>query len=164
MNVVSGLLISGVSPVVVGGTGSSLKFFPPVAGTTSSKRGYVYCPGNNRANGQHVYVRAAGNLKSASPVSIGLYAVVESGLPLLLGREVISDGRGPSTSPWMLKAELVGDSASGIVQGFHNGARITNITGVNFASDEPYALAVGVIFSASNEKNSASMFQFDIFQ
>lgn len=173
MNIVSSLLITGASPVTVGGTGATLKFFPSVAGTTPLKRGCVYCPGESRANGQRLYVRASGNFRSAAALSIGLYAVTSpSSSPLLLGSDAFNGCA--FTGPWMFSAELAGDSDSGIVQGIfsmqcveHTNSLLRPLNvmrNINFKDDIPYALAMGVMFSNSDAKNTASMFQFDLLQ
>ena len=74
----------------------------------------------------------------------------------------------------MFSAELAGDSDSGIAQGIfsmqcveHTNSLLRPLNvmrNINFKDDIPYALAMGVMFSNSDAKNTASMFQFDLLQ
>lgn len=169
--IVSSLLISGVNPVVVGGTGASVKYFPPPANTSNFKRGHISCPGFNQANGQLLVVEACGNIKSASAFEIGLYGMVNLGTPILMARAAFSPER--DTESWFLRADLFGDSDSATLGGKFNiqslrlldsPGYIYSLSDINFASEEPYSLVLGVKFSLSDAKNKASMFQFRLLQ
>ena len=84
-NFIKNLLINGQNPVTVGGTGTTVKFFPmqPGAsiGVASIKNGILFVPDNNEANGQRMSATASGNFTigsgaATSPaVTIGLYPV-----------------------------------------------------------------------------------------
>lgn len=170
MKVVSSLYLTGTTPSIVGGTGCQLKLFPSLPNTTKSKRGYLYCPGFNQANGQRLCLVANGNFQSTMPVQVGLYAAKTPDDPrsiIALGTEAFQAG----TTPWMVSAEMAGDSQSGIVQinyciqslelGEQKRAFIHN---VDFAVEVPFVLAVGVTFSFSAAKNKAAMYQNDLLQ
>jgi hypothetical protein len=80
------LLVNGISPVTVGGTGTAIKYFPiaPGAsiGVSSTKSGYLYIPGNASANGQRMSIRGSGSFTIGTPgagvaspaVTVGLYS------------------------------------------------------------------------------------------
>lgn len=83
---VTNLLCNGGNPVIVGGTGTAIKYFPMVPGASigvaSVKNGFLFVPGNGEANAQRISIRAGGNFTignnapSASPaVTIALYPV-----------------------------------------------------------------------------------------
>ena len=136
---IANLLINGLSPVVVGGTGVSLKLFPSVpnapafpivAGgaptSIAAKNGYVFVPGNGAANAQRLSVRASGNFTVggdvASPAfTIGLYAATFVGsvgtvisTPILSATAAGSTDTGGFTTyyPWSLNADLIADGVT----------------------------------------------------
>ena len=84
---ITNLLINGLNPVTVGGTGATLKVFPAVPGSsigvTSSTYGILLVPGSGRANSQIMEVRACGTYSfsslSASPTfTPSLLAVINN--------------------------------------------------------------------------------------
>jgi hypothetical protein len=83
---ITNLLINGLNPVTVGGTGTAIKYFPYLPGASigvaSTKSGFLMIPGNAEANAQRMEVRAVGNFSignnapAASPaVTLALYPV-----------------------------------------------------------------------------------------
>jgi hypothetical protein len=136
--VIANLLLNGLNPVTVGGTGTAIKYFPNVPGASigvaSTKNGYLYCPGVGKANAQRLSVRASGNFtignlgggSNASPaVTVGLYPVTFSGnTPAgtpTIGSAVISQIFAAASDligyyPFALSADVQGDNTSGIVQ------------------------------------------------
>jgi hypothetical protein len=83
---ITNLQVNGLNPAVVGGTGTTVKYFPFVPGASinvaSTKNGYVFIPGNGEANGQVLNVRVGGNFTIGTPgsgvaspaVTVGLYS------------------------------------------------------------------------------------------
>jgi len=81
------LLINGANSISVGGSGTAIKYFPFVPGSSigvsSLKNGYVWIPGNNESNGQRLGVRASGYFQIGGPipspvVTLALYPVTLS--------------------------------------------------------------------------------------
>lgn len=132
---VTNLLINGLNPVTIGGTGTALKIFPYVPGasigTTSPKNGVLFVPGNGEANGQRMSIRATGNVTvvgdATSPtITIGLYPVTFSGalgnLVGVVGSTALASAAFAGTenaaiSPWAISVDL---SADGIAQQLPN--------------------------------------------
>jgi hypothetical protein len=135
MQTVSNLLLNGNTPVTVGGTGTTAKFFPPVPGPSinvaSSKVGYIYPQGNNASNNQLLHVIAMGNVTpdptiacptfklelvlstnytAASPTYTSICDTTARNLGGGTGEQL-------ATQPWMLECWLQGDNTSGLVQG-----------------------------------------------
>jgi len=125
---VTNLLINGINPVSVGGTGTTLKIFPFVPGASISvpsvKNGYLYIPGNAESNNQRLSVRANGNFQiggdTSSPAfTLGLYAATFVGtVGTLISTPIYSqtfagsgEGGTPGVNyyPWSLAADLCGD-------------------------------------------------------
>jgi len=67
---------------------------------------------------------------------------------------------------------LFGSTKSGIVRGIQSGvygasnlaagALTNNLSSINFASQAPFGLVVGVTFGSSDASNAASLYQFQI--
>src|ERR1700679_817170 len=143
---IQNLLINGISPVTVGGTGTTLKLFPNSPGVSigvaSTKNGYLYCPDNNSVNNQRGSVRASGNFTigsgtASSPnVTVGLYLATFAGnipsgavtigaqttAPYTVATAIISQTFNGSSDllvagyPWALNVDLQGDNTSGVLQ------------------------------------------------
>jgi len=141
------LLINGANPVTVGGTGTSVKYFPAVPGASigaaSNSYGFIFVPGANRANGQRVSVLATGSFQcpaadATSPaVTIGLYAAfnlqpgqvnpsnqkTSSSLSPALSISTLASYQEPAATPgvvavpWTLRANLNADNDSELLQG-----------------------------------------------
>ena len=135
--VIANLLLNGLNPVTVGGTGTAIKYFPNVPGASigvaSTKNGYLYCPGVGKANAQRLTVRASGNFTIGTPgggvaspaVTVGLYPVTFSGnTPAgtpTIGSAIVSQIFAAASDligyyPFALNADVQGDNTSGIVQ------------------------------------------------
>jgi len=127
---VTNLLINGLNPVTVGGTGTAVKIFPYVPGASigvaSTRAGVLFIPGNGEANAQRLSVRAGGNITfggdlTSPAVTIGLYpvtfsATVVSGLSCtvvgatpIFSNTFAASADVSSIIPWALTADLEGD-------------------------------------------------------
>ena len=155
MQTVSNLLLNGNTPVTVGGTGTTAKFFPPQPGPSitniSTKVGYIYpAAGQLASNNQLMHVVAVGNVApdptiacptflvelvaainytAASPTYTVLCGSGTNALGATLGDAV-------ATQPWYTEAILQWDAIGGTVQGrftyqqdndiFQNNVKLTN--------------------------------------
>lgn len=194
--VINSLLINGSNPVSVGGTGTTVKYFPGAPGASigvaSTKNGFLFVPGANRANGQRLSVRACGSFQcpaadATSPaVTIGLYAgfnispAMNNSSTLTAPAPVISTlasyqepaaTPGVVAVPWVLTADLNADNDSELLQGNYaiqidnssvQSGAITSVTGVLMSQDIPIGLLIGVTFSQTGAGNTAKMYQFDL--
>jgi hypothetical protein len=146
----------------VGGTGTSVKYFPrplgpsigvaPSTPSSSSAVGSLFLPAQNVFNGQQFNVLASGNISDAagdpsSTVTIQLFAVTGS-LLVPVYTSIATTGAitvSYANEPWGLNAELVGSSVSGAngllvgaYQAYKNGSvtaptTVTNVvTGLDF--------------------------------
>lgn len=184
-DVISNLLINGLNPVTVGGTGTTLKLFPGAPGASigvaSTKTGYIYIPGNNELNCQRLAVRAGGNFilpgDAISPtVTLGVYIstnpfATSPTNTALFTSVIAAAGLGVTSDPWYLTMDFMADNTGGILQGSYAvqandvavaTGTITSQSGIVMSAVTPFALAVGVTFSQSLAGNSASMYQFDL--
>ena len=127
--VVTNLLLNGLSGLTVGGSGTGTKYWPlqPGAsiGVNSTKNGYLYIPGNGASNGQRLSVRATGNFQvgygTACPnVTIGLYSVTFAGnvpsgtptinaTPVLISSSITAQTADQIAYPFSLVCDLAGD-------------------------------------------------------
>jgi hypothetical protein len=139
MQVVTNFLVNGLTATTVGGTGTSVKYFPNIPGSSigvanttpssSSARGQLSVPGNSALNGQdfEVVVIGAVNTDSAiacPTVTVALYANTGTvASPSYTAIATTGGITGASLSlndePFAIRARLSGDSASGIVGGFY---------------------------------------------
>jgi hypothetical protein len=133
-NVITNLLANGVTGSVVGGSGTAIKYFPSIPGSSigvvSTNNGYLLLPGSNSVNGQRLAVRATGNfavgdLTGPCPaVTIGLYPVTFTGglstasigSTAIISAVSTTQANISAVYPWALTVDLAGDSASGLVQ------------------------------------------------
>ena len=128
--VVTNLLINGLNPATLGGTGTAIKYFPNQPGvsigqaSTKSPQGagVLFAPGNGEANGQRMSIRASGNITisgdTSSPnITLGLYPVSYAGTVGTIGATAIlsqvltaSGTTEPfAVLPWCLSADIVAD-------------------------------------------------------
>jgi hypothetical protein len=187
---INNLQINGSNPVTVGGTGVGIKYFPFVPGASigvaSTKNGILAIPGSNRANGQKLKVVATGDASldetSGSPtLTIALYSATYAAGAWTIGSALATSGTiSPALTntplPWSFVVDLFGTTASGIVNGSFrsivdntlNSSSVVgltnNLSGINFASEPPFGVVMGVTFSVSEAKNTANMYQFEIQQ
>ena len=184
--------VNGLFPATVGGTGSTVKYFPRLLGSSigvesvapsaTSAAGQLVVPGNNVLNGQWFDVEVGGSIlsgvaDSSVTVKASLYAQTSATLTSPSYTEIATTGF--LTAPleqtsytFGLSVRLLGSTASGVVRGFQSGimgannvslANLTNnLSGVNFGNAVPFGLVVGVTFSNSDAGNSASLYQFQI--
>jgi hypothetical protein len=188
--------VNGQFPSVIGGTGTTVKYFPRLLGSSigvqsvapsaTSNAGQLAVEGTNRLNGQLFYVYATGSVVSGS-------GAASEGVEIALYAQTAAPGASPSytkiattanvalnptvdgvANSFSLSAQLYGDSASGILGGFYLAqysgvvknsspkALEANLSSINFATEPPFGLVVGVTFNVSNAGNSASLYQFRI--
>ena len=160
-NVIANLLVNGSSPVKVGGSGTTAKYFPAVPGASigvaSSAVGYVYVPGSNQVNGQRMSLDITGSYTldptDASSPTV-LVEVVATTNPtaasptytvIATSGSVASSGIGTASDSFGFSIQMFGDNVSGLVSGTYNcimnGAQkntppavlTNNLTGINFA-------------------------------
>lgn len=136
MQTIANLLLNGNTPVTVGGTGTTAKFFPPVPGPSinvnSTAVGYVYPPANNAANNQLLHVMACGNVTPdptiACPtfrvelvatkdytVAAPVYVSIFDSTADALGEQT---GEATATQPWHINGWLQVDGTGTITQGY----------------------------------------------
>lgn len=134
--------IDGLHPLVVGGIGTSIKWFgavdgavPPSVSATSGVLAFICIPGSNEMNGKRMLVRAAGDFQcpssdATSPaVTVGLYAVLRPSIGFLTNPLVTpaivtlasyqesATGLGVLPVPWSMLVNLQATTNSGILQG-----------------------------------------------
>ena len=187
---ISNLLINGASPVTVGGTGTTAKYFPAVPGASigvnSTAVGYVYVPGNNAVNGQSMTITAVGSYTldptdaSSPTVLVELVATKNptAASPtytiIATTGSVASSGIGVASDSFRIQASVFGDNISGLLSGNYTAimntalknsppTTLTNtVSGLSFSSAVPFALALRITFSVTGAANSASLYQFAI--
>lgn len=137
MQTVSSLLINGINPVTVGGTGTTAKFFPKAPGASigvaSSSVGYVYMPGQNVALNQRLHIMACGNVAPDSSIACPTFRLelVATKNPTAAAPTYTSivdstadalgetSGDATATQPWSIEAWIQADAfaGGGVVQG-----------------------------------------------
>lgn len=130
-------------------------------GVASTKNGYLYCPDNNEANNQRLFVHASGNLtigavSTTSPaVTVALYPVtfagnVPAGAPTVGGQTVApytgataiisqtlaAAGDTGVSYPWSLEVVLTGDNTGGLLQAYNGAIAINGVAG-SFSASVP---------------------------
>ncbi len=137
--------VSGSFPSKVGGTGTTVKYFPrplgpsigvaPSTPSATSAAGVLLLPAQNVFNGQQFLVLASGSIGNDSgdpsgTMSVQLYAVTgTASVPVYtsIAASTISTNF-PGAQPWGLFAELVGDSDSGILTGAYQAYNRDTVT------------------------------------
>jgi len=164
--------VSGAFPSKVGGTGTTVKYFPrpigpsigvaPSTPSSTSAAGSLFLPAQNVYNGQQFNVIASGSWGNdtgdpSGTVTIQLYAVTGT-FTAPVYTSIATSGSLTANfvgaEPWGLSAELLGDSDSGVLTGAYeayNRDAITaatvitsRITGLNFNTGNP-ALQQGAV-------------------
>jgi hypothetical protein len=182
---------------------SASRNFPSNSGfltpSATSAAGQLAVPSHNRLNGQLFTVVATGVVTSggnaaSETVEIALYANTSSNLNAPSYMKIATTGAvalNPTfdgvANSWYLKAELEGDSLSGIVGGVqtavYSGSLVNGtpkatiaLSSINFDAATagvggpgngvapPFGLVVGVQFSQSSSGNTAYLYQFQIIQ
>lgn len=173
------------SPATVGGTGTTSKIY---AQSNSAATPFVlYAPNGGQLEGAKFVVRAGGNVfvhGTTPTVIVSLYgktSIPASG-PLTATNytEIGQTGSAQTlttaaTYPWVIEAELQGDSVSGVLQGtykvlvnnvFKAEAALDNtITSVNLnptTGGVSLVFVVGVTFGVSDALNTATLDQFTL--
>jgi hypothetical protein len=136
MQTVSNLLLNGNTPVTVGGTGTTAKFFPPAPGPSigvnSTKVGYIFPQTNNASNNQKLHVIACGNLTPDPTIACPTFRVeLVATKDYLIASPVYSSiadstaeapgeisGDATATQPWSIDSWLQVDGTSGVMQGY----------------------------------------------
>jgi hypothetical protein len=157
-----------------------------VAPSATSALGQLAVPGSSRLNAQQFSVVAAGTVVSGSGApsetfTVRLYAntgtITSPSYTALTANTAVNlnptvDG---VANNWWLKVDLLGDSASGIVGGTQQfvysgvveqatAALTNNLSAINFATEPPFGLVVGVTFNSANSGNIAKLYQFQLGQ
>jgi hypothetical protein len=130
--------VSGAFPSKVGGTGTSVKYFPrllgpsigvaPAAPSATSAVGALLLPAANVFNGQQFNVIASGSFGSDSgdpsgTVTVKLYGVtgsLTSPVYTALSSTTAFVPTYAAAESWALNAELYGDTNSGVLGGSYN--------------------------------------------
>jgi hypothetical protein len=191
MSVIADFQVSPLFPSIVGGTGTTAKYFPralgasigvqSVAPSSTNAAGQLSVPGNSILNGQlfEVLVGASFGNDSGDPSgTVKLELVANTGTLTTPSYTVLASttAQVPSTQPVdaAFKVTLFGTSASGIVQGSYlalmNGAinnttpkaLDNNLSGIKFSNGVPFGLVVRATFGTSDATNTASLYQFQI--
>lgn len=130
------LLVNGASPVTVGGTGTSAKYFPNVSKNFTAGAGtgvgVIYPQGGLTHNNQLLHVMAVGNAApdatiacptfkielvattTANPTSASSWTAIASPAGITFGQQ---SGEAGATQPWYLEAWLQADNTSGYLHG-----------------------------------------------
>src|SRR5690348_7877260 len=130
--------VSGAFPSKVGGTGTTVKYFPrplgpsigvaPSTPSATSAAGALLLPAGNVFNGQQFNVLASGSFGSdtgdpSGTVTIKLYAVTGSAsVPVYtaLASTTAFVPTFPKAESWAIDASLYGDSDSGVLGGSYS--------------------------------------------
>jgi hypothetical protein len=159
-----------------------------VAPSATSSVGQLAVPGSSRLNAQVFSVIAAGTIVSGSgapseTVEIAMYAQTAAVGAAPSYTKIATTGAvnlNPTTdgvvNNFYLDVQMLGDSASGIVGGsykaVYSGAQkntpptvlTANLSAINFATEPPFGLVVGVTFGSANSGNIAKLYQFQLGQ
>lgn len=190
--VIAGYQLSGNFGVTVGGTGTSIKYFPNPPGpsigvndstpSSTSAVGQLAVPGSSRLNGQIFHVQGAGNFEvGPGGTCPGFTVLLQANTgttssptytTLATSGVITTQANLNAYYPWYFDVTLMGDSGSGIVQGSYTGmvdgtafsgsTLSNNLSKINFATEPPFGLVLGVQFSVSESGNGATAYQFQI--
>lgn len=184
--------VNAYNPASVGGTGTTAKIFPNLlANATGLPAGFgsgspvptaplapsfVQIPGTGQYEQQLISVRAAGYLfvHGTSPTINFLF---QQGTSLTSGSNTtmatLASAQSLTTNanyPWFFKADLQGDSVSGVLQiangvfscnGVSGSLTLTDLTGVNLTTTN-YQFVIGITFGVSDATNKAFLSQFTL--
>lgn len=136
MQTVANLLLNGNTPVTVGGTGTTAKFFPPAPGPSinvaSTAVGYIFSPTNNGANNQRLHVMASGNVTPDPTIACPTFRVelvatkdytVASPVYVSIADSTAEQpgeisGDATATQPWSIDSWLQVDGTGTVMQGY----------------------------------------------
>lgn len=172
-SVIADFQVNGLFPSNVGGTGTAIKYFPRILGSSigvqsvapsaTSAAGQLVVPANGELNGQLFKVKAAGNVlpfTGGGTYNVVLYAntgtVATPSYTAIASTGAITLAQ-TTRSNWALDVTLVGDTVSGQVGG--NYSATTNnannkaqvpldafLTGVNFNAGQSSPAGNGIAF------------------
>jgi hypothetical protein len=192
MSVINDFQVNSTFPSTVGGTGTAVKYFPKslgssigvesVAPSASSNAGQLAVPGSNRLNGQWFGVLVGGDIlsgvsDSSVTVEVALYAQTAAPGATPSYTKLATTGALPALLEqthyaFAIRASLFGDTASGVVRGNQyailgannvtTASLTNNLSSINFGTEPPFGLVVGVQFNSSDAGNSAVLTQFQI--
>lgn len=192
--VVADFQVNGLFPSTVGGSGSGVKYFPRLLGSSigvestapsaSSAVGQLAVPGNSVLNGQAFQVLVGGQVESggsdsSETISVQLYAntgtTSSPSYTSIATTGVFTLPQESTPYQFQIKTDLFGTTGSGIVTGTYTaniGASAptsatvitTKLSGISFSSALPFGLVVGVTFGSSDANNAAALYQFQIVQ
>lgn len=136
MQTVANLLLNGNTPVTVGGTGTTAKFFPPAPGPSinvaSTAVGYLLCPTNNASNNQRLHVMALGTVTPDPTIACPTFRVelvatkdytVASPVYVSIADSTAEQpgeisGDATATQPWSIDSWLQVDGTGTVMQGY----------------------------------------------
>jgi len=192
MSVINDFAVNGLNPSTVGGTGTAVKYFPRLLGSSigvesvapsaTSSNGQLVVNGFSELNAQWFKVSIGGDVlsgvsDSSVTVEVALYANTAAlgaapSYTKLATTGALTAPLANTNFAFGLDVDLLGDTASGVVRGFQRGifganniasASLTNnLSGINMGSQAPFGLVVGVTFGSSDAGNAASLRQFQI--
>lgn len=177
--------LANANATTVSGTGTTAMVFPTNVNTTQLPSGsalILSAPGSNRLEGCVFYVSASGVFRTGAATTTVTPAILAAiATPALAsqltpgsyttmaaptGVSIASAG----TYPWFIEAELIADSASGILHGnmrtvINNAltgpvALSSTLTSVNLATEAPLIFVPAFTFSVSNANNYAQVDRF----
>jgi len=162
--------VNGKFPSSVGGTGTSVKYFPrnvsytagatwvasPSTPSSSKGTGCLLVPGDGKLNGQLFVVKACGDFlqaatESSSEVTVALYAVTGNILssPTYTQLAVTAAYANPADAvsyPWSLVTTLYGDTSSGLCGGYYT----PSVAGVLGTTATSSSVLTGINFNTGN--------------
>jgi len=150
--VVADFQVSRANPSVVGGTGSSVKYFPKAIGASltsaastpnaNNATGALWLPAGPSTDGRLLHISAVGSYgydggDASGTVNIELYGVTGSLTSPTYTVLASTNAQTPllDTDSWAFSVELYGDNQSGLLGGsyfaYHNGQVISGKGGVS---------------------------------
>jgi len=169
MQVVADFQVNGLFPATVGGTGTTVKYFPrnvasaagaswvaaPATPSSTSPVGALWVPGDNKLNGQHFRVNVSGSAiagasAGSETVTFGLYAVTGSlaspTYTLLNSSAVLTPAVDGVQHNFSIVADMFGNTDSGIV----GGSQYTVIDNTVTATAALASSLTGINFGSGN--------------
>lgn len=197
MTVIADFQAGVLSPSIVSTLSSAQQYFPRVLGlngpnggqssapSATSAQGQLGVPGNSALNGQRFSVLIGGSVVAGaadSSTNVTIILRANTGTIASPSYTTIATTGAVALNPvadgvaenFLMKVDLFGTTASGIVQGNQSSqlsvtrveasALTANLSGINMGAAVPFGLVVGVLFSVAQTAapNVASLNQFQI--